>query len=473
MPESLNLSGDPPSPEEIEKRKVEARRGAIKRIGIGAVGAAALLAGGMTFLKEGINTETSQQKRAREEREQDEKDNEELPPREIIEDPHEYKSGDYINTPAGAVELQGWRVAMGDVAVSGMSYFAVSGAKNYTLKFRSPEDGKSWTVFTSGEGEEVNFPPYQTLDIRGLYENQKTFYLLPNLRNPVIVLEVSEFPGDKAPIEQEIFAEKEDIKKIRRKHKKQASKMHRYRIRLHGSINSPKNNENIPRVFAEGKIPRAELDKVADIHRLAGAFRPVAPVYVYGESDNDPYWQAVKSDQHFDPSYNRVALSYHEFMHPDVPGQAQQIAFHEICHSIMQGAKLEGPQDVAYKKMSEGFSNIRQQANPNREELWNDPAFVIFREFSYYKTKPNAKKVLPAGHPWDNANELFASALTVFRYYSKEFMERLERFDPPTKAIVIQQIQNIFGLLRSMNSDPEVLKRFIPNIDNFKKIIGE
>jgi hypothetical protein len=473
MTESLNINQEPLNPDEIKKRKMESRRSFLKRALGGVGGAAVILGGGVVVLKNSIDTQTPKQKAKKAERQQEEKDNEELPPLEIIEDAREYKSGDHIRTPAGAIEIDGWKVAMGDMAVSGMSYFALSGEKNYTLRFKSPEDGKSWAVYTSGERKEVDFPVYNTLDVRGRHENQKMFYLLPNLRSPVMVLEVFEFPGDKASLEQEIFTKEEDLKKIRRAHKRQASKMHRYHIRLSGSASSLKNSEKVPRVFAEGKIPQSGLDKVADVHRLAGAFHPVAPVYVYGEGDNDPYWKVAAPNQHFDPGYNRVALSHREFTHPDVPGQAEQVACHEICHSIMYGSKFEGTQNEAYKKVREGFFNISKQADPGREKSWNDPAFIIFREFSYYKVKPDAKKVLPAGHPWDNPDELFASAVTVFRYYSKDFVGQLEKLNPKTKTVVKEAAQNIFGLLRSMNPDPVVLKRFIPNIEAIEKAVGK
>ncbi|MBI5220305.1 MAG: hypothetical protein HY978_00510 [Candidatus Liptonbacteria bacterium] len=466
MPEYLNLNQSPQGKEEARKNAQESRRNFFRRAAGGAVGAAAILGAGAALLKEGVETKNP----GKEERKQKAAEDEELPPREVIEDSREYKSGDSIHTPAGTVEIQGWKVAMGDLAVTGMSYFAMSGGKNYSLRFRSPEDGKIWMVYTSETRKEVDFPAHNTQDVQGRYEHQKVFYLLPNLRAPHIVLEVLEFPSERAGLEQEIFAgSKEKLRKIRRTHRRQASKMHRYKIRLLGVTNTLKGPEKIPRVFAEGKIAEAELDKIADIHRLAGAFRPVAPVYVYGE-EGDPYWQVAEPSSHYDPLYNRVALQHQEFAYPDVPGQAVQVACHEIFHSVMRGTKLEGVQDQAYKKVQEEFSRIAKRADLNREKSWDDPVFITFREFSYYRKKAS-KTVLPAGHPWDNARELFASAVVVMRYYPDEFVRKLRTLSPEEQSLVRGAGRAVLDLLHAMNSDEKVLRRLLPKLDHVREAL--
>jgi hypothetical protein len=467
MPEIFKLDQLPEDPEELKREKKQRRRDFLKKTGLGAGAAAALFGGGGALIKNAIDTQKPEVKK----RQAEEKEDEELPPREVVEDPREYKSGETIHTPAGSLGIRGWKVAMGEMDRTSLEWRAIEGDINFVIKFRSPENERTWRVFMSDVRKEMNFP-IDAMKVKGRYEEETMFYLTPDLRNPLIELEVLEYPGDKGSLIPQVFAKtEEERRQVGRKHKRQASKVTRYKVRLLGTKNPGADPKAIPRVFAEGKMPPAGLAKVAEIHRIIGEFGEAAPVYVFGEGLDDPYWRVAPMSEHYDSLHNRVTLHAREFLNPDVKGQAEQVACHEILHSKMRNSKLQGPQLEAYDKLREAFFALAKKVDQDRSSPTDDPAFAIFREFSYYPHKPDKKVLIAAGHPWDNSDELFASAVTVFRYYAKDFLIRFEKLKPDVRLVAANGTRGILAFLRSMDSNPEDLKKLIPDISAIEKTI--
>jgi hypothetical protein len=454
------------------KQPDEEEEGTTRRkviIGLGA-GAAAAGLYGVGKLIGGSESGAKKTKPA----ENEEEDGSDLPPREIVEDPHIYESGDEIKTPLGTITTKGWKVMMDDVTTSFLAWQGGSGENYYVFKFKNAS-GDTWQIFNTAKEPKLVFPAgTKSMESEHDANQYKGFYIDPKAADPIISIEVLEFPGERASLESELLADENQLKKIRKAHRRQASHSYRYKLKLKGYASPEEKNSKNPRMFAEGRVPEGELRNLGALHELFCKFRPVAPLYIYGEGKNDPYSKGetrAEKTRHFDPLYTRVVLANQDFTDPSFPGQGQQVATHEMSHGILHGSQLEGAQFEAYGKLRDAYSEMMKVANENANGPEKEPCLSVLREYSYYKNHPQNPEdadTLPAGHPWSNTDELFASSVSVFRYYAKDFIKKFKALDPESKKLTAEAGKRVMNFLHSMNSDPATLKRLIPHIEEIE-----
>lgn len=120
------------------------------------------------------------------------------------------------------------------------------------------------------------------------------------------------------------------------------------------------------------------------------------------------------------------------------------------------------------------FINFKTFTIEHIKEFETESLIRIFDESSYvHSTKDffDLKKHDPMGHPYENYNEFFASAMTVLRYFSDQFLENYKGLKDEEKHLVKPTVQVIFDIIRYKNKKTKkgepVCELIIPA---FKKI---
>ncbi|MBI5051622.1 hypothetical protein HZC08_02575, partial [Candidatus Micrarchaeota archaeon] len=72
------------------------------------------------------------------------------------------------------------------------------------------------------------------------------------------------------------------------------------------------------------------------------------------------------------------------------------------------------------------------------------------------------------GHPYSNEMELFASALTVFRFFPKQFVEYFDSSGEERKKVVAAAGLEVIRIVEKMAPDPEVARELLPEVEMIK-----
>lgn len=166
------------------------------------------------------------------------------------------------------------------------------------------------------------------------------------------------------------------------------------------------------------------------------------------------------------------------FTNPKFSNEGIIKLFHELCHSIFLKSILYNQNNPrlnmelynAYKTLikESGLANlilISKLTGPLKEIEDND-YFSIFDESSYISGID-----ISYGHPYSDHNELFASALTVFRYFPDEFIERYRKLSSDKQKVIGEVVKTIFSVLESINSDN--INNLLPKYNSLKNLIKE
>lgn len=173
-----------------------------------------------------------------------------------------------------------------------------------------------------------------------------------------------------------------------------------------------------------------------------------------------------------------ISLSSLHFTNPSFPGQHLLVAFHEFSHVI-----LYDYHDFRRMELSDLFKLLSKKSSIERLAavlLFNiantynkeNGIFRIFDESSYFKDKYGTKSN-HFGHPYSNHQELFASALTVFRFFPEEFLERLNELELNERKLVSSIASCILRILEHRSSASEDLVELLPEFYKIKSEAGK
>lgn len=179
-----------------------------------------------------------------------------------------------------------------------------------------------------------------------------------------------------------------------------------------------------------------------------------------------------------------VYLSSPLFTHPDPPNEGFLALHHELSHVLFAAVRnnivdqrLNGRMFDTYKALVDSVSKSGQCgelavpfAFSVRDCVGNSPQFSNLDEDTYMK-RLNVSK--GGGHPHDNYDELFASSLTVFRYFPDQFLERFFESDPETKKAASKVLNNVVDILGSYDKlgRGSAVSWFIPQIDLLRPVL--
>ena len=72
------------------------------------------------------------------------------------------------------------------------------------------------------------------------------------------------------------------------------------------------------------------------------------------------------------------------------------------------------------------------------------------------------------GHPYGNYDEMFASALTVFRFFPDEFINRYEKLGGDIKKAVRNAANSVLNVVETVNTDEAALQTLLPEYRTLK-----
>ncbi|MBI4360104.1 MAG: hypothetical protein HY564_03350 [Candidatus Jacksonbacteria bacterium] len=194
--------------------------------------------------------------------------------------------------------------------------------------------------------------------------------------------------------------------------------------------------------------------------------RPFKPVYIYHDPD---VYNAL-----YHTEGECVAMTDAYFVNPRYVDEGFQALYHECAHAMI--ARIQSIEELllplhevssVYKQLSDLGEYYNTHGVPRSP--WD-----IFDESNYVGYKEDT-----AGHPWSDYNELFASALTVFRFFPDAFIERARVLPNAEQKIASRAVHSIGGLFKkiaeSNGSNPEkAIAGLIPEyetlIDAIKKL---
>ena len=226
-----------------------------------------------------------------------------------------------------------------------------------------------------------------------------------------------------------------------------------------------------PRVYSEIPIDKAILKRIHEISESFDAFSNPLSIYIY-RFDGDEVMQGYHLSG-FD--YNRIHSNH--FLKPRFEDDGVLGIFHELAHGIMSDKILSNKEQYSNQTLMKAYNRLRKASEVYIGETPEDefiitplsPYFNIFTESSYVGHL--AKKEVRAGHPWDNHNELFASALSVFRFFPYEFMHRYAELDEQKQDLIGKACKAVFGVLEFVNLNKKDLTRLLPKYEELKSFI--
>ncbi|MBI2048053.1 MAG: hypothetical protein HYT27_02845 [Parcubacteria group bacterium] len=164
---------------------------------------------------------------------------------------------------------------------------------------------------------------------------------------------------------------------------------------------------------------------------------------------------------------NTIEAPYVMFSAPLYENEGERRVFHDLVHAIEKAMQEKSSENIQllrnayeYLVLHAGFNSMSDKLHfSNKTE--NNPYFKIFDESSY--TPPFRPS--PYGHPYASHSELFASALTIFRFFPDEFIRRFRELNPHAQETVRFVTKQLFEGLLLYNPDIKALQKLIPRYE--------
>jgi len=170
-------------------------------------------------------------------------------------------------------------------------------------------------------------------------------------------------------------------------------------------------NGSLP-FFSEKKLPKDQLKIAQEVQE---AFFPLIKdaIYIYESPIHNGYYRAE----------NRVEIPTAQVEKPEYPRAFEGTLTHELAHALMSKIR-HNPNQENHLSLADWFERLGGWVSPFKEDLKNaDPRLSlpnIFEESAY-----QAKGATNAGHPYDDYDEMFASAIATMRLHPEEFTKRV------------------------------------------------
>ena len=223
----------------------------------------------------------------------------------------------------------------------------------------------------------------------------------------------------------------------------------------------PKNPAEETRVYSEIPLEERVLKEIHEISLLFDEFSNTRPIYIYRFQGDE-----ARQGMHLQSKYNLVHSNY--FTPPRLEIDGIATVFHELSHGIMSGSVLFSRDQKPNNKLMQAYDLLGKARDAYRNKKLHRDPFEIFTESSYLSTI--AGKEMTGGHPWDNHNELFASALTIFRFFPDEFIQRYASLSSTEKDFTKGVCNAIFNILESINPETKALQKLLPKYEKLKQL---
>lgn len=198
---------------------------------------------------------------------------------------------------------------------------------------------------------------------------------------------------------------------------------------------------------------------------LAGVLQKVSKIEIYPEY---PKLAELGIRGVPDPLSQRIQI----FMAPDIKipvTEIEIVAFHEMAHIFL-------PTEVIFRQgiLSSEFEFLEKQAkeaweqrelpslNKYKSEGWQEKVSSLFNlvdESSYIGGI--------TGHPYSFPSELFASTVTVFRFFPESFISLANNLTPEDRRFMKSLGKHVIELIKAQSEDPNADQIFDPQLLEF------
>lgn len=356
-----------------------------------------------------------------------------------------YKSGETIETPAGPVRIDGWKLKFDKDKVNSKI--------NFEFKYRNiGEDSQS--LFNGWGGMMV-----------GEEEDAWVIYGLPHDR------------GDATSLELEIKEWNEKIEDYELKDRIA------YPIQLKSFTNELTEEYERPVVFSEADIGKEQIEALKKEHDLFAEFLVLGPVYVVHTDD-----EALRGGM-YSSERKQVEITSTPFLKPLFESEGVIKVSHELVHACMYIFKDREDTTDRYHRLKKTYERFVKETGYTLpmpsfglfgppETLENHPLFKIFDE-SYYVARSLGRingedRLHPNryGHPYNDHDELVASAMTVLRKFPELFLEEYEKLSTYHKNLVREEISAIFDMFAWADASEKSFTALIPMYEEIAQAIG-
>lgn len=170
---------------------------------------------------------------------------------------------------------------------------------------------------------------------------------------------------------------------------------------------------------------------------------------------------------------NRIMIPVKNFLNPEFKRQGVMGLFHELGHgfvfTLLRHKNLFVKKLIkkAYVDLVEraGFDVFKSRLDYNKTTESN-PYFSIFDESSYIFGYPSE-----LGHPYSSVGELFASTLTVIRFFPQEFSKRFKTMSLKEQLAVKDVFDTLIWAILFVNPSEDDLNELLPEHRSIKEVI--
>lgn len=175
----------------------------------------------------------------------------------------------------------------------------------------------------------------------------------------------------------------------------------------------------------------------------------------------------------------RIYLPSIIFTNPKSANEGIIKMYHELAHVIMHRVinddsdqRLNIATFNAYAALVEAAGYEIPMPTFNllgpSEEVETNPCFSIFDESNYLKGKVDRRFIQGYGHPYSSHNEMFASAIAVFRFFPDEFTSLYQNLNAPAKKAVRNAARTVLSIVETINPNEDKLRLLLPEYELLK-----
>lgn len=220
-------------------------------------------------------------------------------------------------------------------------------------------------------------------------------------------------------------------------------------------------------VCSEVPLEDSTFDRISGLHGVFTKFASEPTVFIRRER------------KHGYGAYNpdAIHLPSRIFINPKHQNEGIIVLFHELAHGLIYEVTVADKQ-TANMAMYRAYEHLVKRSGVeiasvkslllfgHSQKRRENPYFSIFDESTYINVNGIQR------NPTLNYRELFATTLTVFRFFPDQFIERFEGFSLRHKSALVQVGRAVFECLDFLNDDPKELARLLPKHARLKKALG-
>ncbi len=372
-------------------------------------------------------------------------------PAEIIDTPPSlaqiYSDGQTIKHPAGLIKVDGWTLLI-DPDASSTYIQKRKEAENAEIELHisliiPDEKNKTVTIGEYGCGNGILFDGifYNAITYQPTRANEKTFLTILETRNGKV------YKIDSVPVSFAVYhPEKKDDK---RNH-----------------------------IFSEADLEAIVLQEIDSCYKT---FTHLTQANVYIHKSKD---EQMRSGE-YNGNTDEVHLSSVVFTKPLFPLEGTMRLYHELCHAALQKLKVDTTDPRQMISLYSAYEKIAKQSNctlPIKISFIGPPAFLeedslftLFDESTYLNKLVGGEGIAEYGHPYSDYDELFASAMSVMRFFTEECISKYQKLRSADKRVAVKAgkiILNTFDYISQFaeSFDPNVKIHVLPEYERLRKV---